>query len=295
MFQKKLFNLYAKSPFLTKLYKQTFIGSILKIFVNLPYYIKYKFKSIIEYLSIIPRAIGVEDKRFMPLKELKQKYAGKRVFVTCTGPSLTIEDLELLKNEYVFGMNSIAKIHALTDWKPDFYAIQDVKVYKAISKELHNTDNGLVFAPLYFKKRLFAPSNWIYWPMLSSYHLYEMYRTHKYFARFSNDCYVKVYDGYTITYSILQLAIYMGFTEIYLLGCDCSYLGDKQHFIESGHYDPTYKEAANRMLVAYGEAKNKADNMGIKIYNATRGGELEVFPRVKLEDVLAVNINNKVS
>ena len=48
------------------------------------------------------------------------------------------------------------------------------------------------------------------------------------------------------------------------------------------HHGLNYK----RMIIAYEKAKEYADKNGISIYNTTRGGELEVFKRVKLEDVL---------
>ena len=37
--------------------------------------------------------------------------------------------------------------------------------------------------------------------------------------------------------------------------------------------------------MAYKKAKEYADKHGIKIYNATRGGALEVFPRVNFDDL----------
>jgi hypothetical protein len=40
------------------------------------------------------------------------------------------------------------------------------------------------------------------------------------------------------------------------------------------------------MIEAYREAKKYADLHNIKIYNATRGGMLEVFERVDLDKVL---------
>ncbi|MPN15362.1 hypothetical protein SDC9_162693 [bioreactor metagenome] len=78
----------------------------------------------------------------------------------------------------------------------------------------------------------------------------------------------------------------MGFKEIYLLGADCSFLGTKQHFIEHGHYDNDIGSAAERNITSYAEAKNYADQHNIKIFNATRGGKLEIFPRVSLEQIL---------
>lgn len=248
---------------------------------------------IIEYLNALIRYFGYIDKSYLPLREIKGKFSGKRCIIANTGPSLTIEDLELLKNEYVFGMNSICLIHDKTDWKPDFFGIQDIHVFDKLKDSLFSTDNGLVFVPNGLKKLYNLPSNWISYPMCGSYHIYEMIYGPKYFAKFSDDCYVKVYDGYSISYSLLQLSIYLGFDEIYLLGADCSYLGQQQHFIETGHYDPGFKEASARLFASYGEANKYAQAHDIKIFNATRGGLLELFPRVNLEDVLNKKEKNK--
>ena len=229
----------------------------------------------------------------MPLKSFKDKYKGKRLFITCTGPSLTIEDLKLLKNEYVFGMNSICLIHDKTDWKPDFFGCQDSHVFKKIKDTMLSTDNGIVFMPYPYKKKYKTPEKYVYFHLSGAYHLYEMIYGPRYFAKFSKDCYRTVYDGYSITYSIMQLAIYMGFDELYLIGADCNYLGQQQHFMETGHFDPGAQYAADRMFASYGVAKEYAEKQGVKIYNATRGGCLELFERVKLEDVLAREEKNK--
>lgn len=259
-------------------------------------YFRHKRNALFQYLQTVPRRIGLKDNRYKMIRDMKGKYKGKRCFITCTGPSLTIDDLEKLQGEYVFGMNSICLIHDKTDWKPDFYGIQDTKVYERVKDSLLNTDNGIVFAPYLYKKRYHTPNNWVYFHICGSYHLYEMFYKHQYFAKFSADCYNTVYDGYSITYSILQLAIYMGFDELYLIGADCSYLGKKQHFIEHGHSNPSFEAlATQRLLASYKEAKEYANAHGVKIVNVTRGGCLELFPRLKLEDVLLRSEKNKNS
>ena len=242
------------------------------------------------------RKDGFEDERFVRLKELKGKYAGKRCFITCTGPSLTIDDLEKLKNEYVFGMNSLCLIHDKTEWKPDFFGIQDIKVYDKIKETLLSTDNGIVFAPYGYRLLRNTPENWVYFHISGAYHLYDRKYKDKFWVEFSDDSYVTVYDGFSITYSLIQIAIYMGFDEIYLIGADCSYTGPKQHFIEHGH-PATGKDAVtagDRNIVSYQKAKEYADAHNIKIINVTRGGMLEVFPRIQLEDVLSINEKNKI-
>lgn len=275
------------------LYQKSFLSGPLHGLKRLCIWIKYKVMMLSECINTITRRIGIVEKNYLPIKGYKGKYAGKRVFITCTGPSLTIEDLEKLEGEYAFGMNSICLIHDKTDWKPDFWGCQDEHVFEKIKDTLLTTDNGQVFLPYSYKKKYRTPSNYVYFHISGAYHLYEMIYGPRYFAKFSDDSFITVYDGYSITYSIIQLAIYMGFDEIYLLGADCSYLGKQHHFIETGHYDPGYQEAAKRMLASYEMAKKYADTHGIKIYNATRGGCLELFPRVNLEDVLAKREKNK--
>ena len=77
----------------------------------------------------------------------------------------------------------------------------------------------------------------------------------------------------------------MGFKEIYLLGVDCNYKG-KLHFYNS---DKLEKKMINHnedgMIKCYRSAKKYADEHGIKIFNATRGGALEVFPRVDFDSL----------
>lgn len=289
-------NFIDRSPFLHKLYHESFLSVSLHKVKEFGVWFKYKSKAAVQDFQSIPRLVGYKDKRFLPLKSYNNKFKGKRVFITCTGPSLTIADLELLKDEYVFGMNSICLIHDKTEWKPDFYGIQDVAVFEKVKEKLLSTDNGIVFAPYGYRKMYGTPENWIYWHMCGSYHIYELIYGPKFFAKFYADSYVKVYDGYSITYSILQLAMYMGFEEIYLLGADCNYLGKQQHFIEHGSYEKPEKIAGvgDRLMVSYAAAKKYADAHAIKIYNATRGGCLELFPRMVLEDVLKKKERNKI-
>lgn len=286
-------NIIDRHPVLHKIYHDSFLSGLLHFVKQAAIFVKYKYKAAIQYLLSVPRELGFKDSRFLPLKTYKDKYKGKRCFITCTGPSLTISDLEMLEGEYVFGMNSIALIHDKTYWKPDFYGIQDSCVFHKLKDNIFSTDNGVIFAPYSYRKKYNTPSSWIYWHMCGAYHLYEMIYPMKYFAKYSNDCYTRIYDGYTITYSIIQLATYMGFDEIYLLGADCSYMGKKQHFIETGHYDPGFMHAGDRLYASYRVAKEYAEKNNIKIFNATRGGCLELFQRVKLEEIIAKQEKNK--
>ena len=78
----------------------------------------------------------------------------------------------------------------------------------------------------------------------------------------------------------------MGFTQIYLLGVDCNYKKniEKNYFFDEKEKDK-YNHYEDRMIIAYKVAKKYADTHGIKIINASRGGNLEVFDRIDFEKI----------
>lgn len=264
--------IYKKST-LTKILKQC--RKIQFIFEALPVNLKHQ-----------ARLKGKIQKKYIKVKDYKDIHKGKRCFIIATGPSLTMEDIESLKNEYTISMNSICKLYDETQWRPTYYAIQDNYVFEKLQNIIRAHKEVPVFISDNIFKKYKRENDWIEYPTDTKYHSCDAL-DQKYYAKFSGDAYEIVYDGYSIAYSCLELAVYMGFKEIYLLGADCSYNGPKEHFVDSGVEDRNRKFATPKLIVAYEEAKKYADSHGIKIYNATRGGVLEVFPRVKLEEILS--------
>jgi hypothetical protein len=105
----------------------------------------------------------------------------------------------------------------------------------------------------------------------------------------------------TVIYSAIQIALYMGCKEIYLLGCDHDYLDDftrvtNHHFYPeaSGVSDAEhlgqftterwFEEYFSRWR-DYRLIRQYAKEQGAEIYNATAGGRLDVFPRVELSGI----------
>ena len=104
-----------------------------------------------------------------------------------------------------------------------------------------------------------------------------------------SDCARGVGSGETIVYTVLQLAAYMGFSEIYLLGTDCDYSDcNNSHaaMLEYAYKPKRNTKLGDFMISDYIIAKKKLERKDIKVYNATRGGKLEVFVRVNLDEVL---------
>lgn len=218
------------------------------------------------------------------LKTLQGKYSGERCFIICTGPSLTQDDLDKLSGEYTFGMNSLCK---LENWRPTFYGIQDLAVYEKMSDEVKKLCQELpvfIADSIYKTDKSFFDNNKnvFYMPIYCADHLIHPISEQ---FQFSTDCYDIVYDGYSITMSLIQIAYYLGFREMYLIGADCNYdfPDGKNHFIEHGTAIPQQQYAGIRLIRMYEKVKEFADAGDLKIYNATRGGKLEVFERVDLD------------
>jgi len=236
------------------------------------------------------REQGEQDCRYMQLQKFKGIHDGQRCFIIATGPSLTMQDLDLLCNENTFGMNSIVKLYDQLSWRPTYYGIQDGRVYDKLESEIQKwyATDGCVFVGSSIADLFSVPLHFQQFPHNTAYHENQL-ELDKYFARFSDDAYSVVYDGYSITYSLIQIAVYMGFKEIYLLGADCSYKrGAKNHIVDSGNDDKNEEKNHDKMIVGYEKAKEYADAHGIKIVNCTRGGMLEVFERKSLEEVLGI-------
>ena len=84
------------------------------------------------------------------------------------------------------------------------------------------------------------------------------------------------YGGSTIDNLVIPLAVYLGFKEIYLLGCD----GGWNHF-----YDEVQK-SGKRDWINYKHVIKLLDNYGVKLLNCDHTNYFKELEYVKLEEVL---------
>lgn len=235
------------------------------------------------------------NRRYSKLRELKNTKKG-RCFIIGTGPSLTKDDMNKLKHEDTFGMNSLVKWFPEIGWETTYYGIQDYSAYKILEKDIFELNDSLILfsldgqAPFGETRniRLKHKKKAIEYPLYYANHLYNPTDWN---TKLSDDASDIVYNGYSVAFSLLQIAIYMGYNEIYLLGIDCNYNQKNKHAIERGdesanEYSPLLPILGDRMIYAWTVAQEYAKRNNIKIYNATRGGMLEVFPRIDLDSVI---------
>lgn len=235
------------------------------------------------------RCHGVLGNQYSDIKALKGKYDGKRCFIICTGPSLTTEDLEKIRDEYTFGMNSICLLDDKTSFRPTFYGCNDLGVYKKLKSSIEQyCGNQIeVFVSDRIKRHGDIKKGWHVFPENVAYHTYDRWFKQNFWCKFSGDCYRTVYGMHSITHSLIQLAVYMGFKEIYLLGADCNFPKGKQiHFQDYDVPDTTIDTARERNIAGYKEVKKQMNQYEFTVFNATRGGALEVFERINLDDLL---------
>lgn len=268
-----------------KRYKLTYVALMLirKVQRHMIPIIVFNIKKIFRVTGLYKRS------PYEKLKKIKSKHLGERCFIVATGPSLKMEDLGKLTNEITFGMNSICLAFDETDWRPTYYGIQDENVFVRLEKQIENMNVECKFISDTIPKKVnleLTDDSYLF-PMNMLNHSIQHKKSN---TKFSDDSFAVVYNGYSITYSLIQIAVYMGFKEIYLLGADCNYSSNmKHHFKEYGLVDPSFLDAGDRMISAYKVAKKYADKHNVKIYNATRGGMLEVFERVNFDEIVSEN------
>lgn len=238
------------------------------------------------------RKLGLALPRHKKNKDIRDIHHGERCFILCTGPSLRVDDLELLRDEYTFAMNSLPLLYDQTSFRPTYYGVIDEGVFLKLQEQIkkYSADSRGVFLSRRCTKHGDMLDNWYEIPVNVAYHTYDRWFKGKFWARFSDDAYAGVYDMYSVTHFLIQIAVYMGFKEIYLLGADCNQrVGKQVHFAEYGVADASLDTARERNICGYEEIKKYCDHHDVTVYNATRGGELEVFERVDIETIVGQN------
>ncbi len=238
----------------------------------------------------------LKKKESKPIGNLLNKHFGKRCFIIGNGPSLNKHDLSLLNNEYSFGVNGIFYKTKETGFRPSFFVVEDTSVMKEnLDEIIKYVPKEAKFFPHTYKSIHPKSENTYFFNMNRGF--YEKKSPNYCVPRFSTDASDVLYCGQSVTFINLQLAFFMGFTEVYLIGMDFDYTIPKEHekkgdIIKSTTDDPnhfhkdyfgkgkTWKDPKlDRVLSCYKMAKLAYESVGRKIFNATEGGKLDLFDR----------------
>jgi hypothetical protein len=231
------------------------------------------------------------------LECFRHRHRGDRCFVIGNGPSLRGLDLSPLAGEVTFATNHFYFHPQVELLQPTYYCASDLWFFdKGIHPEwprhLSRLPRGTAFfLPVELKRRVGASVL----RDCPNIHYLRCDRRRQIWRRgeMSVDATGVLGTGDSVIVDFcLPLAHFMGFSEVYLLGCDTDYgPGDgATHFYEAStpsrsveyHRDTWYEN----VTCSYTVARGLFEAAGRRIYNATAGGRLEVFPRVGLEDAL---------
>jgi len=226
------------------------------------------------------------------IEDFKDIHKGERCFIVGTGPSLNRTNLALLKDEIVFGVNGLHIGLEKFQIKPRYWGFSDPRTIKSHHNQvfpLPTTVFVAVGAREWYLDNLPKFKEFNNDPVV----LAAIRRPT--LVPFSTDITKGVTCGRTVVYDVcLQVAYYMGFSKVYLLGCDCDY---SDHSNTHFYHDPSQADIADvaeslqpKRLFAYQNAKEAFEADKREIINCTVGGKLEIFKRERLEDVMKTDV-----
>ncbi len=196
------------------------------------------------------------------IAEFKNVHDGKRLFVLASGPSLARIDLSRLQRRIVMGLNR--STWAYTD--SHYHCTMDQRLFDECADALKATRYlfTLEGRPFGIPLRLLGAEG------------------------FSEDLTEGIYSGYTVSYFALQVAIYLGFKEIFYLGLDLKHDAGKTHFFgddfRSRNHIETEFPRMRRMLTSGAE---QAARLGVSVYNCSPDSTLEGMEQMSFDQALA--------
>lgn len=217
------------------------------------------------------------------MSKLKNKYKGNRCFIIGNGPSLVKTDLKLLKNEYTFGTNRLYILFDELGFSTTFYVAVDAQIIRLYSQDIN----------------LIPANKFIMWRENNKVRLGSdtVFLEQDLDISFKSNATKKLYIGGSVTYISMQLAHYMGFNPVILVGVDHSYKTvrktkdkvkllsyDKESHFRSDYYkkgDVWVPPDLQKQEFSYKLAGYAYKSTGREILDATIGGKLKMYPKVK--------------
>ena len=221
---------------------------------------------------------------------LRARHQNDRVVIVANGPSLNWMDLSFLRREIVIGMNKIFLGFRTFGFYPRYYVAVNRKVIEQSVDQIRAM-NCVKFISKHGAKLL--PENAL------TYHI----ETQSPPARFCRDISDGVHEGWTVTYAALQIAYFLGFKEVVLIGLDhrYEYQGapnearqldgpDPNHFSTEYFRGQTWDNPdLARSDESYRIARQEYEKTGRRIIDATVDGACKIFEKSNYRTIFFTN------
>jgi len=216
------------------------------------------------------------------LTRFKDLHRGQRCFIIGNGPSLNQTNLQLLENEITFGMNRIYLLFPELGFQTSYFVSINTLVLEQCRKDI-----------LGLKMPRFI--TWRARRWFDQKGIYFLDTDYTDPPSFSKDIRGRIFEGSTVTYVALQIAYFMGFEQVILVGIDHSFTtqGEPNETVISkgadlDHFNSNYFGKGFRWQlpdlkaseIGYQLAKSAYESEGRNVLDATIGGKLQVFPKV---------------
>ena len=248
--------------------------------------------------------------------KLKNIHKGEKCFILGSGPSINDEDLKPLKNEIVFALNNFyvhpdfneivsgnsekyfmtAPIHppqTEKEWKDWLCDMEDnMPENSTMIFGLNRNDINIKY--ICDQYNLFN-NNKIYW-------YFSGKIVNEYYNYSPQDVNITkmIWIADTVSIYTLIIAIYMGFSEIYMLGMDHNYICNKKNkkrFYQDGIHQlnedqrllkgsSEVKHSSKALYNIFSQYEMLKKNTSKRIYNISENSLLDVYDYAKMSDVI---------
>lgn len=225
------------------------------------------------------------------LEMLRDRHVGQRCVLVANGPSLNQMNLDFLKREMVFGMNKIFLGFKKFVFYPRYYVAVNKKVIEQSADQI-KAMNCVKF--IGSRGAEHVPENSL------TYHL----KTQNPNSRFCRDISEGIHEGWTVTFAALQIAYYLGFKDVIIIGMDHRYqyagLPNEACRLDGpdpNHFSPDYfgggQNWDNPDLAqseeSYRIARAEFEKDGRRIIDATEDGACTIFEKGDYKKIFKVN------
>ena len=226
------------------------------------------------------------------INKFKNLHKGNRCFIIANGPSLTKTKLEKLQSEITFGMNRIYLNFETSPFRPTYYLTANELILEQFANEISELPMPKFLNWNRRKLYTFDDSNTCF--LKSKLVVNDFFQT---------DLTQPMVVGASVTFAALQLAYYMGFQQVILIGLDHNYAEKgtpnqtetRTQEKDASHFHPQYFPKGikwqlpdlQRSEYDFAIARQIYEQDGREILDATIGGKSHVFKKVEFSSLFS--------
>lgn len=241
-----------------------------------------------------PKWLKLANKSAPAISHLKNKFKNETIICVGNGPSILNTDIIKLNGKLVIGVNMAYQLLRQINPKEFFLVVQDAQRFDVIKNDLDCGNYNLFVSNCHFHYGV-GPPIWLN-PITRNHYVFmpyagwvwkdnAFYFESDFSTGFSDSPQKYLYCGYSVIFSAIQIAAFMGAKKIVCIGIDMDYSGPVSFFpgVKNIWPDFDYELHAKDMFIFlrdYLKAK------GVDLINSTPQGKVDVLDRKPLADIL---------